>query len=263
MREMALLATSNGDSDPRLYGSDPNNGNTWDADRIYGCICDEGWTGYDCSERECTYGDDPNTYGQVNEVQLFECAGTAGTLTLSFRQKTTLPIAYNATRQELEEALEWLTNECNKHGRCATMREMALLATSNGDSDPRLYGSDPNNGNTWDADRIYGCICDEGWTGYDCSERECTYGDDPNTYGQVNEVQLFECAGTAGTLTLSFRQKTTLPIAYNASRQELEEALEWLTNIGDVIVLFSSGSVQRREFKLGQPCALSSAYNRS
>ena len=45
MREMALLATSNGDSDPRLYGSDPNNGNTWDADRIYGCICDEGWTG--------------------------------------------------------------------------------------------------------------------------------------------------------------------------------------------------------------------------
>ena len=41
-----------------------------------------------------------------------------------------------------------LTNECNKHGRCATMREMALLATSNGDSDPRLYGSDPNNGNT-------------------------------------------------------------------------------------------------------------------
>ena len=137
------------------------------------------------------------------------------------------------------------------------MREMALLATSNGDSDPRLYGSDPNNGNTWDADRIYGCICDEGWTGYDCSERECTYGDDPNTYGQVNEVQLFECAGTAGTLTLSFRQKTTLPIAYNASRQELEEALEWLTNIGDVIVLFSSGSVQRREFKLGQPCALS------
>ena len=122
------------------------------------------------------------------------------------------------------------------------MREMALLATSNGDSDPRLYGSDPNNGNTWDADRIYGCICDEGWTGYDCSERECTYGDDPNTYGQVNEVQLFECAGTAGTLTLSFRQKTTLPIAYNASRQELEEALEWLTNIGDVIVLFSSGN---------------------
>ena len=137
------------------------------------------------------------------------------------------------------------------------MREMALLATSNGDSDPRLYGSDPNNGNTWDADRIYGCICDEGWTGYDCSERECTYGDDPNTYGQVNEVQLFECAGTAGTLTLSFRQKTTLPIPYNATRQELEEALEWLTNIGDVIVLFSSGSVQRREFKLGQPCALS------
>ena len=140
------------------------------------------------------------------------------------------------------------------------MREMALLATSNGDSDPRLYGSDPNNGNTWDADRIYGCICDEGWTGYDCSERECTFGDDPNTYGQVNEVQLFECAGTAGTLSLSFRQKTTLPIPYNATRQELEAALEWLTNIGDVIVLFSSGSIQRRKFELGQPARYRGAY---
>ena len=94
------------------------------------------------------------------------------------------------------------------------MREMALLATSNGDSDPRLYGSDPNNGNTWDADRIYGCICDEGWTGYDCSERECTYGDDPNTYGQVNEVQLFECAGTCLLYTSPSprdRQKSRMP----------------------------------------------------
>ena len=143
------------------------------------------------------------------------------------------------------------------------MREMALLATTNGDSDPKIYGGDPNNGNTWDADRIYGCICDEGYTGFDCSQRSCKYGDDPNTYGQVNEVQLFECAGTAGTLTLSFRQKTTLPIPYNATRQELEAALEWLTNIGDVIVLFSSGSVQRREFKLGQPARYRGAYNRS
>lgn len=23
----------------------------WDADMIYGCLCDEGWEGYDCSLR--------------------------------------------------------------------------------------------------------------------------------------------------------------------------------------------------------------------
>ena len=132
------------------------------------------------------------------------------------------------------------------------MREMALLATTNGDSDPKIYGGDPNNGNTWDADRIYGCICDEGYTGFDCSQRSCKYGDDPNTYGQVNEVQLFECAGTAGTLTFSFRQKTTYPIPYNATRQELEAALEWLTNIGDVIVLFSSGNSTCTDIGLSQ-----------
>ena len=27
-------------------------GATWDADSIFGCVCEEGWSGYDCSERQ-------------------------------------------------------------------------------------------------------------------------------------------------------------------------------------------------------------------
>ena len=135
-----------------------------------------------------------------------------------------------------------LTNECNLHGRCMSMRELALEATSNGDAAPVVYGSDPNSGHTWDADRVFGCACDDGWTGYDCSLRACKTGDDPNTYGQVNEVMLFECAGTDGTFRVTFRRQTTEPIAFNASRPELEAALEALTTITDVVVLFSSGN---------------------
>lgn len=41
---------------------------SWDADMNVGCVCEDGWGGYDCSTRECPYGDDPLTTGQ-REVQ--------------------------------------------------------------------------------------------------------------------------------------------------------------------------------------------------
>lgn len=33
----------------------------WDADILHGCVCDPGWTGFDCSQLECPRGDDPLT----------------------------------------------------------------------------------------------------------------------------------------------------------------------------------------------------------
>jgi hypothetical protein len=33
----------------------------WDSFRIFGCKCDDGYTGVDCSLRECPVGDDPMT----------------------------------------------------------------------------------------------------------------------------------------------------------------------------------------------------------
>ena len=35
----------------------------WDADKTTACECDEGWMGYDCSQRQCVFGDDPLSYG--------------------------------------------------------------------------------------------------------------------------------------------------------------------------------------------------------
>ena len=56
MRELALVG------DPsRQYGTNPNNPVTWDADRVFGCLCDEGWEGYDCSLQSCTKGTNPDT----------------------------------------------------------------------------------------------------------------------------------------------------------------------------------------------------------
>ena len=50
---------------------------------------------------------------------------------------------------------------------------------------------------------IYGCACDEGYTGHDCSIRLCPTGDDPMTSGQVDEVQIVSCTpiGAGGGYT--------------------------------------------------------------
>ncbi len=78
-------------------------------------------------------------------------------------------------------------------------------------------------------------MCDEGYGGYDCSKRECPTGDDPNTPG-LPEVQLLHCAGSSGSLTLTFRGETTIPISWDALNSDIEEALEDLETIGNVDV---------------------------
>lgn len=51
----------------------PNNPKTWDALKIFGCSCDTGYTGYDCSQRTCPFGDDPDTTSQADAKQKVYC----------------------------------------------------------------------------------------------------------------------------------------------------------------------------------------------
>ena len=60
MRELGLLhKDSDGLSAPVQYGSGPNSSITWDADRILGCHCNEGYEGFTCNLRSCATGTDP------------------------------------------------------------------------------------------------------------------------------------------------------------------------------------------------------------
>jgi hypothetical protein len=82
--------------------------NQWDADKIYGCQCDNGFFGYDCSLRACPKGDDPMTSGQVNEIQRLtcKCNGCAGTFAITFRRRTTINLLPTNTANDLKDALE-------------------------------------------------------------------------------------------------------------------------------------------------------------
>ena len=106
MAERALWATNNGDATVYTYGKNPNNALTWDGNRIFGCQCDPGWHGFDCSLRNCPGGDDPGTYRQHVEVQLLVCKATDGFFFLTFRQATSGPISFNSTAPQVQAILQ-------------------------------------------------------------------------------------------------------------------------------------------------------------
>eukprot|EP00981_Chlorochromonas_danica_P011459 scaffold4013_cov192-Ochromonas_danica.AAC.4 len=78
------------------------------------------------------------------------------------------------------------TNDCSGHGRCLTLRQLALENT----------GYDVNYTTTytlWDADLWKRCVCDPGYEGPDCSQRRCDAGIDPRLSSQTHERVTLVC----------------------------------------------------------------------
>eukprot|EP00939_MAST-03C_sp_MAST-3C-sp1_P000522 g522.t1 len=120
-------------------------------------------------------------------------------------------------------------HNCNGHGRCVTLAQAA-------ETEELTYS-------LWDADRISGCICDEGWAAYDCSLRTCPRGDDPLTTGQVDEIQEVTCDGASGNFALKFRSRYTVDIdAATAVPADMKSALEGLSNIHQVEIAHPAAS---------------------
>ena len=66
--------------------------------------------------------------------------------------------------------------KCNGHGACLSMDQLAEHTTDNGDATAFTYGNRPNYFKTWDYNKVFGCKCDSGFTGYDCSLRTSEKG---------------------------------------------------------------------------------------
>eukprot|EP00614_Pseudopedinella_elastica_P009543 CAMPEP_0172605252 /NCGR_PEP_ID=MMETSP1068-20121228/25483_1 /TAXON_ID=35684 /ORGANISM="Pseudopedinella elastica, Strain CCMP716" /LENGTH=590 /DNA_ID=CAMNT_0013407595 /DNA_START=507 /DNA_END=2279 /DNA_ORIENTATION=+ len=88
-----------------------------------------------------------------------------------------------------------------------------------------------------------GCVCEHPFFGYDCSLRLCPTGDDPLTEGQVNEVQLFTCDATGGSLVFFYRGKPTVNIPVSSSSGAVKAALESHPDISEVVVTFNPTDV--------------------
>ena len=125
------------------------------------------------------------------------------------------------------------------HGTCYDMQTLATYAKINGNLAGYTYGITPNDPITWDAEKVYGCLCDDGWEGYDCSLKSCPYGHNPDYLNRLNEQQVISCqlsTNSSGLIQLTFREKTTKQFSPKITTIELKTILESLTTVGVVSV---------------------------
>lgn len=138
------------------------------------CSCYAMWTGADCSQRTCPYGNawaansaDPHTYAECANQGVCDRSTGLCTCFAGFE-------GYNCGRLACP-------NGCSGNGKCVPIAEAPTAI--------------PYNSSNWDSSRILTCLCDAGYYGPDCSLRHCPTGDDPltlcnnNNRNQVQEVR--------------------------------------------------------------------------
>ena len=224
---------------------------------VYKCTCDTGWDGSDCSLRRCPKGrswfDSPTAANSAHEDNV-ECsnAGYCQTLTgecQCYEKFHGAACQYMACPGVVTTSTTTpYADACSGHGTCLDMSHMGEFNKVNGELTPYLYGEDPNDKVHWDGKSMHACLCDAGFTGYDCGDRMCPKGDDPMTgatraYTQKNEVRHFKCIflSTGGTMTFAFRSSTTSSLLHTATAAEVEAAINALSVINTATVTFSDG----------------------
>lgn len=84
---------------------------------------------------------------------------------------------------------------------------------------------------------LQSCLCDEGWQGYDCSQRSCPVGRDPtapsstaNSLKSISEeVFVLQCQADAGYFSILALGRYSEPIPFDADPAYLKDVLERLS----------------------------------
>ena len=153
------------------------------------CRCFEGFEGFDCSSRKCPFGkllvDTPHGNNLAHKNS--ECSGK-GVCIKSTGECKCFQGYYG---RDCGKTL--CPNNCNNNGKCMSLKESASLY----DGYRLNYSSTYN---LWDGELIYGCVCEAGWSGYDCSERSCGVGVDPRTAVSSSHEQVTLVCSCSGSL---------------------------------------------------------------
>lgn len=225
---------------------------TCSGNPAYTCACYEGFTGGDCSLRTCPSGrawfDFPSAPDTAHAVA--ECSNKGYCDRTSGQCQCQSLFEGQACERMTCPGKTSPLGVCSGHGQCLSMSELAEYSNDNGDPTPHTYGSDPNSIYTWDSDSVYGCMCDQGWTGFDCSQRTCPLGNDITLLEandqRLDEAQTLNCKvldpSQNPKFALSFRGAETPLLPYSSTAAQLQSALQSLPSIGQIDVLFASTS---------------------
>ena len=196
------------------------------------CHCDFTYTGGDCSLRTCP--DDFAWSDMASADDTAHARAECSNAGLCNRERGNCMcfIGFEGPACERMSCPGGADMPCNSHGVCMSMRNFA--GTIVGENMPYTQ--------PWDADKVYGCLCDTGYTGHDCMSKPCPVGDDPLTTGQVDGTQIVHCNASHGTFRLSFLGDTTIDIAADASRETVEDAINTLESMSGMVGGTGGGS---------------------
>merc|ERR1711871_328866 len=142
-------------------------------------------------------------------------------------------IVYLGEQADYDSAVQYtVTNIVSKMSKYGSGASNQYLGNQGFTVSPRAQRSLPfgsalykvSNYNLWDANKVAGCVCDDGFSGHDCSSRKCPVGADPldvtgedkenghsststtnpSTYTKRTERQMLTMDSSAGALSGSF-----------------------------------------------------------
>ena len=176
-------------------------------------VCDEGFAGVGCKQRLCpetvafTSGTDGFTPSQ--SVGFFFTTDAGLGTSATFNNQHSYRECGGRGTCDFETGLcqcfpgftgvgcrrTTCPNGCSGHGVCmnddlANYHAAGRTFLPPGDTDINTWG------NLWSSNKFQGCKCDGGWSGNDCSLRQCPRGDDPETQCADelgNDVQYITC----------------------------------------------------------------------
>jgi len=197
------------------------------------CACNTGFYGPSCSLAACPKGNAWSDIASPNGVAHIpaECSNKGKCETST--GNCVCQLGYEGAACERMAC----PKQCSNHGICTSMREAASLF--NGYSLNRSVAY-----TLWDADQIFGCVCDVGFEGADCSQQSCEKGDDPRTEGGVHEKTEFYCkcgATCSGTAILRYKTNA-LSLSHDATASQFGAALMKLSYARRDSSVYSSGS---------------------
>jgi len=218
------------------------------------CKCHSGFTGYDCALRVCPSGRawaDPASGPQTAHRDGVECSGFGFCDRATGQCKCRAGFEGNACQRlkcPMGDNNFFISEKCSGHGKCMTMAEAARTV----DHELDLFTSIEYT--NWEADMIQGCICEPGWSGHDCSKRECPWGPDPRVTSAKDEIQVIDCLcqggrafeaieSCSGWIMLGYKGETTRSIPWDATAAFIEHELELLSTITDVRVSIKGSSM--------------------